>query len=108
MRTLASFLAFAAAITSFSRLWQGVRSVVEGDGRLYGSLAALWWMGLFIASMGYLAFVIYASDRAAGRAKRTIPIFERMLTRGRPRNPANESPAASLTRRGIEAQLHGR
>jgi hypothetical protein len=83
MRTLASFLAFGAAITSFSRLWQGVRAVVEGDGRLYGSLEALWWMGLFLASMAYLAFVIYAADRAAGRAKRTIPIFERVLNRGR-------------------------
>jgi len=83
MRTLASFVAFGAAITSFSRLWQGVRSVVEGDGRLYGSLAAIWWMGLFLASMAYLALVIYAADRAAGRAKRTIPIFERLLNRGR-------------------------
>jgi hypothetical protein len=83
MRTLASFVAFAAAIMSFSRLWQGVRSVVEGDGRLYGSLEAIWWMGLFLASMGYLAFVIYASDRAAGRAKRTIPLFERALNRSR-------------------------
>jgi hypothetical protein len=83
VRTLGSLVAFVVAIGAFSRLWQGVRAVVEGDGRLYGSLEALWWMGLFLASMAYLAFVIYAADRAAGRARRAIPIFDRWLQRGR-------------------------
>jgi hypothetical protein len=101
MRTLASFIAFAAAITSFSRLWQGVRAVVEGDGRLYDSLVAVWWMGLFLVSMAYLAFVIYAADRAAGRAKRAIPIFERLLDRGRA--PHGADAAAG----GAGAHRHG-
>jgi hypothetical protein len=83
VRTLGSLVAFVAAIGAFSRLWQGVRAVLEGDGRLYGSLEALWWMGLFLASMAYLAFVIYAADRAAGRTRRAIPIFDRWLQRGR-------------------------
>lgn len=79
-RTLGSWVAFAAAMIAFSRLWQGVRAVLEG-GRLYGSLEALAWMGLFLGSMGYLAFVVYAADRAAGRTRRPMPLFDRWLDR---------------------------
>jgi hypothetical protein len=80
MRLLASWIAFVAAIASFSKLWVGVRSALDGQ-RLYGSLEALGWMVAFLSSMGYLAFVIYAADRAAGRTKRAIPIFDRWLGR---------------------------
>lgn len=78
---LASWGAFAAAVGSFSRLWQGVRSALDGQ-RLYGPAEALVWMALFLGSMGYLALVIYAADRAAGRTKRGIAIFDRLLDRG--------------------------
>jgi hypothetical protein len=82
MRMLLSWLVFGAAIASFSRLWVGVRSALEGD-RLYGPLAALGWMALFLGSMGYLAFMIYAADRAAGRTKRAMPLFDRLIDRRR-------------------------
>ncbi|MDR7418716.1 MAG: hypothetical protein QN178_07370 [Armatimonadota bacterium] len=84
MRTIASWVAFGAAVASFSKLWVGVRSGLEGQ-RLYGALEAVWWMTLFLGSMAYLAFVIYAADRAAGRAKRALPLFDRMLDRPRPK-----------------------
>ncbi|MDR7483952.1 MAG: hypothetical protein QN187_01335 [Armatimonadota bacterium] len=80
MRTLRSWAVFAAAVVSFSRLWQGVRAALEGE-RLYGPLEALFWMGLFLGSMGYLAFLIYAADRAAGRTRRPMPLFDRLLDR---------------------------
>ncbi|MDR7522246.1 MAG: hypothetical protein QN168_07280 [Armatimonadota bacterium] len=80
MRTLRSWAVFVAAVVSFSRLWQGVRAALEG-GRLYGPLEALFWMGLFLGSMGYLAFLIYAADRAAGRTRRPMPLFDRLLDR---------------------------
>lgn len=80
MRTLASWGALAAAVASFSRLWQGVRAVLDGQPR-YGPAEALAWMGLFLGSMGYLAFVIYAADRAAGRTRRGMPLFDRLLDR---------------------------
>jgi hypothetical protein len=83
MRTLASWLTFAAAVVSFSRLWQGVRGALEGQ-RLYGPLEALFWIGLFMGSMGYMAFVIYAADRAAGRSMRSIGLFDRLMARARP------------------------
>lgn len=81
MRTLASWGAFAIAVAAFSRLWQGVRAALDGS-RMYGPLEALVWMGLFLGSMGYLALVIYAADRASGRAKRRIRVFDRLLDRG--------------------------
>ncbi len=80
---LASWGAFAIAIVSFSRLWQGVRGALDGQ-RLYGAAEALVWMAVFLGSMGYLAFVIYATDRAAGRARRSIVVFDRVLDRSRP------------------------
>jgi len=84
MRMLASWGAFALAIGSFSHIWQGVRAVLEGQ-RLYGPLEGTMWMALFLGSMGYLACVIYAADRAAGRAKRGIRLFDWILDRGDPR-----------------------
>ncbi len=96
MRTIASWGAFAAAVVSFSRLWQGVRSALDGQ-RLYGSGEALVWMVLFLGSMAYLAFVIYAADRAAGRTKRSIAIFDRLLDRGRP-SPHRTAQEGGATR----------
>lgn len=78
MRTVVSWMAFAAAVASFSKLWVGVRAALDGQ-RLYGPLEALVWMAAFAGSMGYLAFVIYAADRAAGRTRRAMPLFDRLL-----------------------------
>lgn len=94
-----SWAIFAAAVVSFSRLWQGVRGVLEGQ-RLYGPGEALLWMGLFLSSLGYLAFVIYAADRASGRAKRRIAVFDRMLDR----HPPVRGPEG----RGVEEGVAGR
>ncbi len=90
MRMLASWGAFAIAIVSFSRLWQGVRGALDGQ-RLYGSAEALVWMAVFLGSMGYLAFVIYAADRAAGRTTRSIVMFDRVLDRSRPAAPGGRT-----------------
>jgi hypothetical protein len=87
MRTLASWGAFVLAIGSFSHIWQGVRAVLEGQ-RIYGPLEGAMWMALFLLSMGYLAFVIYAADRAAGRTKRGLRLFDRILDRRRGPAPA--------------------
>jgi hypothetical protein len=90
MRTLASIGAFVAAVIAFSRLWQGVRAALEG-GRLYGPAEAVGWMALFLCAMGYLAFVIYAGDRASGRARRRIRAFDYLLDRGAPASPRGVS-----------------
>lgn len=90
MRTLASWGAFIVAVAAFSRLWQGVRAALDGD-HLYGPLEALGWMALFLSAMGYLAFVIYAADRASGRATRRIRIFDRLLDRAQRTSPGGAS-----------------
>jgi hypothetical protein len=79
-RLAGSLAAFAVAVESCSRLWQGVRAALEGH-RLYGPAEALAWMAAFWVSLGYLAFVIYAADRAAGRTRRPMPLFDRWLDR---------------------------
>ena len=84
---LASWAVFAAATVAFSKLWVGIRGAFEGH-RLYGPGEAVFWIGVFLFSMGYLGFAIYAADRAAGRTRRAIPPFDRLLDRGRP--PARE------------------
>jgi hypothetical protein len=89
---LVSWAIFGMAVVSFSRLWQGVRGALEGQ-RLYGPVEALLWMGLFLSSLGYLAFVIYAADRAAGRAKRRIGVFDRLIDRRRPSRHPQEGAA---------------
>ena len=90
MRTVASWGAFVGAVAAFSRLWQGVRAALDGD-HLYGPLEALGWMALFLSAMGYLVFVIYAADRATGRAKRNIRVFDRLLDRARHMSPRGAS-----------------
>ncbi len=88
MRMLLSWVVFAAAVVSFSRLWQGIRAALEGQ-RLYGPFEALVWMGVFLFSLGYLALTIYAADRASGRAKRRIALFDRLIDRHQaPRTPS--------------------
>ncbi|MGQ0550395.1 MAG: hypothetical protein ACT4PY_12095 [Armatimonadota bacterium] len=82
MRMLLSWAMFGAAVVSFSRLWQGIRGALEGQ-RLYGPVEALAWMGLFLSSMAYLAFVLYSADRASGRTKRRIALFDRLIDRQR-------------------------
>jgi hypothetical protein len=77
-RTVGSWAVFGLAVVSFSRLWQGVRAALDGH-RMYGPLEAIGWMGLFVATMGSLALMIYAADRASGRAKRRIRLFDRLL-----------------------------
>jgi hypothetical protein len=90
MRTLASWGAFVVAVAAFSRLWQGVRAALDGD-HLYGPLEALGWMALFLSAMGYLAFVIYAADRASGRTTRRIRLFDRVLDRAHQTAPRRAS-----------------
>lgn len=90
MRTLASVCAFIAAVIAFSRLWQGVRAALDGA-RLYGPVQAVGWIALFLGAMGYLAFVIYAGDRATGRAMRRIRFFDHLLERDAATSPRGAS-----------------
>lgn len=82
MRTLLSWLAFAVAIYTFSGLWGAVRGAWEGR-PMVPPAAFLGLVATFLLSLGYVAFVVYAADRAAGKVRRPIALFDRLLGRGR-------------------------
>lgn len=80
IRTLLSIGAFAVAVGTFSRLWEVARLAWQGQPSVPpGSLLGL--VALFLISLTYLAFVIYAADRSTGRVKRRVALFERLLRR---------------------------
>ncbi len=81
MRTLLSWAAFAVAIYTFSRLWGAVRGAWEGHPPVPPA-AFLGLVAAFVLSLGYVAFVVYAADRAAGKVRRPIALFDRLLDRG--------------------------
>ncbi|MDQ7849938.1 MAG: hypothetical protein QN152_09080 [Armatimonadota bacterium] len=81
MRTLLSWAAFAAAVYAFSGLWAAFRGALQGRPTV-SPAPFLGLVALFLISMAYLAFVVYAADRGAGRVRRRIALFERILDRG--------------------------
>lgn len=80
-RTLPSLAAFAVAVYSFSALWGAARGAWEGRPTLPPG-PFLIYAAAFVGSLLYLAFVLYAADRAAGRVRRRIGAFDRLLDRG--------------------------
>lgn len=81
-RSLPSLAAFAVAVYTFSALWGAARSAWEGHPTLPPT-AFLAYVAAFVASLGYLAFILYAAERAAGRVRRRIGAFDRLLDRER-------------------------
>lgn len=81
-RHLATWAAFAVAVYTFSALWGAVRGAWEGRPTVPPG-AFLGLIALFLGSLGYLGFVMYAADAAAGRVRRPIRLFDRFLDRGR-------------------------
>ena len=80
IRTLASLAAFAAAVYTFSALWGALRGAWEGHPTLPPG-PFLTYLAAFMGSLLYLAFAVYAADRAAGNVRRRIGPFERLLDR---------------------------
>jgi hypothetical protein len=80
MRTVLSWVAFATAVYTFSGLWGAFRSAWEGTPATPPA-AFLGLTAAFLLSLGYVAFVIYAAERAAGRVRRPIAFFDRLLGR---------------------------
>ena len=80
-RTLASWAAFLVAIYTFSHLWGAFRGAWGGRATVPpGSFLGL--VALFLGSLVYMVFVVYAAENAAGRVRRRIALFDRWLDRG--------------------------
>lgn len=78
--SLVAWGVFALAVYTFSELWGALRSAWAGRPTVPpGPFLLL--VGLFLASLGYLAVALYAAEARAGRVHRRIGLFDRLLTR---------------------------
>ncbi|MBI2122733.1 MAG: hypothetical protein HYT96_01070 [Armatimonadetes bacterium] len=78
MKLIAYLAAFAIAIWSLSRGWASLRRTwVAPDAA--GMIVTLAYAAVFLGAFLYLGFLSYAADRAAGRVRRRIGLYERFL-----------------------------
>lgn len=80
MKTVGFFLVFAVAIWAISAGWAALRSTWAAPSTA-GLAATLGYVAVFAAAFLYLGFWLYAADRAAGRVRRQIGLYERFLRR---------------------------
>ncbi|MDQ7819395.1 MAG: hypothetical protein QN173_05755 [Armatimonadota bacterium] len=78
MRLLSIAVAFVAALAALSAGWAAVQAAWAAP--TPGALARVAGYALvFAAAFLYLGFWVYAADRAAGRVRRRIGLYERFL-----------------------------
>jgi hypothetical protein len=78
--SLATWGAFALAVYTFSELWGALRSAWAGRPTVPPG-PFLFLVAVFLASLGYLTVALYAAEARAGRVRRRIGLFDRLLTR---------------------------
>ena len=78
MKHLGFFAVFLVAMWSLSAGWTALRGTWQTP-TAAGLGQTVLYAAVFAASFLYLGFWVYAWDRAAGRVKRTIGLYERFL-----------------------------
>ncbi len=78
MKLIAYLAAFTVAIWSLSRGWAALRQTWFAP-EAAGVAATLLYAGLFASAFLFLGYWSYAADRAAGRVRRRIGLYERFL-----------------------------
>ncbi len=78
MKQLGFLAVFFIALWSLSAGWGALRATWRSPDAA-GFIETLAYAAVFAASFLYLGFWVYAWDRAAGRVKRTIGLYERIL-----------------------------
>jgi len=78
IQRVAFVAAFLVAMVSLSAGWGALRSTWQAP-TTAGLVQTLAYAAVFAAAFLYLGFWVYAWDRAAGRVKRTIGLYERFL-----------------------------
>jgi len=72
-------VAFGVAVLSLPEAWSAWREVVRsGEGVLW----ALVWSGVLGSALFTSGLLLYAADRRAGRVRRRIGLYERILSGG--------------------------
>lgn len=80
MRLLSVAGAFILAMWAIGAGWTAARAVWEAPSAARAAGAAL-YAAVFLGAFVYLGFWVYAADRAAGKVRRTIGVYERILRR---------------------------
>ncbi len=78
MRQISFLAVFFLAMWAMSAGWAAIRATWQAPD-IAGVIEILAYVAVLAASLFYLGFWIYAWDRAAGRVRRTIGIYERFL-----------------------------
>jgi hypothetical protein len=78
LQRLAFLGAFAVAMVSLAAGWGALQEAWQAP-TVAGWLYTLCFLAAFAVSFMYLGFWVYAWDRAAGRVKRQIGLYERFL-----------------------------
>ena len=89
MRPFLFLIAFGAAVWAIGEGWAALRQTWAAP-TWVGLAAVAWYLTVFFAAFLYLGFGIYAAERAAGKVRRRIRLYERILARrGREQGRAN-------------------
>lgn len=78
MKPLSYLAAFAIAIWALSKGWASLRQTFQSPDPA-GVGVTLLYAALFVGAFLYLGYWNYAADRAAGRVRRRIGLYERFL-----------------------------
>lgn len=80
MRAFLFLVAFGAAIWAIGEGWAAL--VETWAGPTWMEVAAVvGYLAVFLAAFLYLGLGVYATDRAAGKVRRRIGLYERILSR---------------------------
>jgi Na+-driven multidrug efflux pump len=100
MRLFFLLIAFGAAIWAIGDGWAALREAWRAP-TTAGVASVLAYLVVFTAAFLYIGFAIYAADRAAGRVRRPMKLYERILVkRGREGGERNKGRTVTVNRDG--------
>jgi hypothetical protein len=80
MRPFFYLIAFGAAIWAIGDGWPALQETWAAPTPA-GAASVLAYLAVFVLAFLYIGFTIYAADRAAGRVRRPIALYERVLAK---------------------------
>lgn len=83
MRTLSIVGSFVVAMWAIGRGWAALRAAWAAP-TPGGVAATVLYAAVLAGAFLYLGFWVYAADRAAGKVRRRIALYERLLSRREP------------------------
>jgi hypothetical protein len=75
------FVVFAGAVVALREVFRAYGEALAAQTAV-AWLAALGWTALLLGGFLYAGFLIYATDREAGKLRRRVGLYERFMSRG--------------------------